>query len=294
MNYLKIAIAFICVSASTLAPMSIGTAAAQAVKAISKKAISTASHNVRPYGLAVPKNQVTLQSATDGHIAEIRFKEGDFVKQGDIVVALDHRPAAARLKIAKLESEKTGVLDDATAGLAVAQSNFDRMKSLFKQKAAAKQEYLEAGLRLDRAKAAVKIEREQIAANEAKFELAAAELEKYLLRAPFSGQIVQLQTEVGASVSQSNKLIQIVSLDSYRVDLFLPVSTASSLIVGQPTEVVVESPYEQVVSATVLFKSPIIEAATGTTRVSLEIDNRELKLPAGVTISLAKQAKNEG
>ena len=70
--------------------------------------------------------------------------------------------------------------------------------------------------------------------------------------------------------------------------MFMPVVQANELTVGETIDVQVNAPFEQMVSAKVVFRSPMIEAATGTTRVTLEIDNRELKLPAGVTISIVE------
>ncbi len=251
--------------------------------------ITLTNHTTRAintYGLAVPKDQVSLRAAVDGHVAQIFFEEGQTVKQGDVVIELECQPARARLKIAQLESANTGVLQNANAVLAVAESNFKRISALHRQQASSELEFNEARLRLDTATAAVKIEQERLATNQARAELAAAELEQFLLRAPFDGQIVQVQTSAGESVSQTNDLIQIVSLDKYRVDLFLPIDRANELTVGQTIQVRINAPFNRAVPATLLFRSPLIEAATGTTRVTLEIDNRQLKLPAGFTASL--------
>lgn len=243
---------------------------------------------VRAYGLTVPKDQVFMQAAIDGHVRQVFFSEGQFAKAGDVVIELSCEPAKARRKIAKLEAENTGLLAGAMAELEVAQSSFDRLATLRKQKAASEQEYNEAELRLKQANAAVKIERERLAANQARFELADAELEQFMLRAPFDGQVVQVQTGPGSPVSRSANLIQIVSLDTYRVDLFLSVAQANELEVGQTIPVQINAPFERSATARVVFRSPLIEAATGTARVVLEIDNRELKLPAGVTVSLTE------
>ena len=247
---------------------------------------SQVTRTVNTYGLAVPKDQVSLRAAVDGHVAQIFFEEGQTVKQGDVVVELECQPARARLKIAQLEAANTGVLQNANAALAVAAANFKRFSALHQQHASSELEFNEARLRLDTATAALKIEQERLATNQARAELAAAELEQFLLRAPFDGQIVQVQTSVGESVSLTNNLIQIVSLDTYQIDLFLPIAQANKLTVGQTIPLQINAPLNQSVPATLLFRSPLIEAATGTTRVTLEIDNRQLKLPAGFTASL--------
>ena len=250
---------------------------------------TTLSKRLPTYGLAIPKDQVTLRSAVNGHVQAIYCQEGQVVKQGEILVELDCGPARARQKIAKLEAESEGPLQNAKAELEYAQAHFQRMALLFKQKASSEREYHEAQLRLQNAEATLRIEEERMAANQARYELAAAELEQFFLRAPFDGMIVQIQTGTGASVSSSNDLVRLVSLDYYRVELFLPVVQANELEVDQMIPVQINGPMEQTLEARVVYCSPLIEAATGTTRVVLEIDNRELQLPAGLTVSLVAE-----
>jgi RND family efflux transporter MFP subunit len=246
------------------------------------------------YGLAVPKDQVFMQAAIDGHVQQIFFTEGQLVKKGDVVIELACEPAKARCKIAQLEAENKGSLAAATAELEVAQSSFDRLAILRRQQATTEQEISEAELRLKRAQAAVNVEGERLTANQARFELAKAELEQFRLRAPFDGQVVQVVTGPGSAVSRSSNLIQIVSLDTYRVDIFLPVDQANELHPGQTIPIQINTPYELSMAAQVVFRSPLIEAATGTTRIVLEIDNRNLKLPAGVTVSLSDSRGRDG
>ncbi len=101
---------------------------------------------------------------------------------------------------------------------AVAAAGLDRMSKLFKQNAASEQEYNEAELRLDRANAALKIEQEKLAANQARFELAEAELEQFLLRAPFDGQI---------GFMKRNELLALYRHTSLKISLDRPCSSDS-------------------------------------------------------------------
>ncbi len=246
------------------------------------------SRSIRTYGLAVPAQQVQLRSAIDGHVRELFASEGTSVKKGDVVVQLECRPAQASLKIAQLEANATGLLENAAAELETARSNFRRLESLHRQDVASSQEFSEAKLRFKRAEARLKIEQERLEASQAKLELAKAELDRFYLRAPFDGQVVQVQVTRGASVSKTKDLIQIVSLSKYRVDLYLPVEQANKLVAYTDVAVQITAPFKQEINAKIVFLSPLIEAATGTTRVTLEIDNVERKLPSGFTVSLTK------
>ena len=244
---------------------------------------------IRPYGLAVPKQQVTLRAAVDGRVFELHCEEGDFVKKGDLLVALECRPAQVKHKIAKLAAEGTGTLKSAEAELEFARSNFTRLSKLHRDMASSAREWNQAKLRLKSAEANLKIEQERMVTNRARLELAEAELSEFFLKAPFDGQVVHVQTNPGAPVSETADLIKLVSLDFYRVELFLPVDTAYRLKPGGKVAIQTDAPVKRRIEASVVFCSPLIEAATGTTRVLLEIDNRQLNLPAGFAVSLAPQ-----
>lgn len=247
-------------------------------------------NTIRAFGLAVPKHQVYLRAGIDGHVDKIDCEEGQFVKQGDVIIEMDCRVARAGMKVAKLESEGRGLLETANAELAAAKINYEQHQKLRRQNATSKQEFNDASLRLERARAAVRIEQERLSVNQARYELAQSELSEYFITAPFDGQVVEIQTSPGAAVTKANDLVQIVSLDFYRVELYLPVHRTRNLKMGQTVSTMAGGPYQQELNAVVAFVSPMIEAATGTTRVVLEIDNRELKLPAGFTVSIMSPA----
>ena len=69
------------------------------------------------------------------------------------------------------------MLENAKSELEFAKSNFTRISSLFQDNASHVREYHQAKLRFENAQAAVKIQMEERAANQARYELAKAELE---------------------------------------------------------------------------------------------------------------------
>ena len=143
---------------------------------------TTQTRVIRSYGLAVPTDQVYLRSSVDGRVEKVHFTEGQFLNKGDVVVELECQAAQARKKIAKLEAKATGQLQQAQAELSAALASHQRYEALMKQNASSDQELNDANLRLQQAKAALQIEQERSAVSQARFELAEAELEQYILR----------------------------------------------------------------------------------------------------------------
>jgi multidrug efflux system membrane fusion protein len=81
-----------------------------------------------PVGHVMPYTTVTLHSQIGGMISGIHFKEGQEVKQGDLLITIDPRPSQAALDQAQAALQRD------TAQLEYAKINYDREQKLFDQK----------------------------------------------------------------------------------------------------------------------------------------------------------------
>lgn len=243
--------------------------------------------NISSYGLAMPKDNVMLRSNIDSHVKTVLVHEGQWVRKGDVLVELNCETALAKLQIARLAFAEEGARLNAMAELDFANSNFEKSSSLFMQKAVNAKELEEAELRLRSAAASLKMIDESHSANEAKLKLAQAELEDHVIRAPFDGQVAELKVGVGSAVTPNTDLIQVISSDNLRVNLYLPVQVAGKLEQSGACQLKIEEPFRDLfLDAQIVFRSPIIEATTGAQRVTFEIDNRKHRLPAGFSVTL--------
>jgi multidrug efflux system membrane fusion protein len=81
-----------------------------------------------PVGHVLPCSTVTIHSQIGGTISEVHFKEGQEVKQGDLLFTIDPRPSQAALDAARAALQRD------EAQLTYAKVNFEREKKLFEQK----------------------------------------------------------------------------------------------------------------------------------------------------------------
>ena len=153
---------------------------------------------------AEPVQEVDLLPQVDGYIEEVRFKEGDLIKAGDILYVLDGERYQA------IVNQRKADLAAAEAELRRADRYYDRM-----QKADAR------GItQLERDNAEAAADSAEAAVMQAKANLIVAEydLNKTKVIAPISGQIGKTSAHVGDYVSPSKgALARIVQIDPMRI-----------------------------------------------------------------------------
>ncbi|MDX9974265.1 MAG: biotin/lipoyl-binding protein, partial [FCB group bacterium] len=103
-----------------------------------------------------------IQSKATGHVTAVNVREGDRVKQGQVLVELDPREAAAQLQRAQSALREAQAMrrevdtaveaavqakNAAAAGGALAQATYERYKRLTDQNAVSRQAYDEANAR---------------------------------------------------------------------------------------------------------------------------------------------------
>jgi len=143
---------------------------------------------------------VSIKSQVDGIIAEVRFHEGDDVKAGDLLVALDRRPFENSLRVARAD------LVNARAEAAKADADLERYKRLDQQEAISKEQFQQLLTKDDTTHAAVQAK--EAAVSNAELSLSYAEI-----RAPIAGRTGQLLLHEGSLVKANDNSFPIVTIN---------------------------------------------------------------------------------
>jgi hypothetical protein len=94
------------------------------------------------------------------------------------------------------------------------------------------------------------------------------------IRAPFAGLIVTRYIKLAQHVSTNTPLFRISDFTPLLCPIQVPEKDLATLGIGQPAHLRVEAFPDEQFSAEVLRVSPTVDAATGTIKVTLEVDGR--------------------
>jgi multidrug efflux system membrane fusion protein len=162
-------------------------------------------------GTVTAFNTVTIRSRVDGQLISIAFKEGQFVREGDLLAQIDPRPFQVQL------AQALGQLAKDQAQRRDAEVNLERFKLLFKEGVIPQQQ-------LDTQAALVGQFDGAIASDQSQIDNAKLQLTYSRITAPISGRIGLRLVDVGNIVhaSDTNGLLVITQLQPISVIFSLP------------------------------------------------------------------------
>ena len=141
-----------------------------------------------------PLEFVELRSRVSGYLEKILFKEGQIVKEGDLLFIIDPRPYEAALAAAKAS------VKEVEARLLLAKTNLERAKGLFASNAISKEIY-------DTRHAEVLGAEANLLNAQARLTEAELNLEYTHIRAPIAGKVSQRMVDPGNLITADSTLL---------------------------------------------------------------------------------------
>ncbi|RMH19595.1 MAG: efflux RND transporter periplasmic adaptor subunit, partial [Acidobacteria bacterium] len=195
-------------------------------------------------GTLEAEHDIDLVARVVGPVVELAAEEGMRVAKGQLLARIDASEVRAQLAVAQVRLEET-------------KADFERMQALFDNELVARDE-------LDAARAAYEsalgdVERTRIQLNYTE------------ITAPFGGLIARRYVRRGQFVSTGTQLFRLSDFDPLLCPIQVPERELGRLRIGQPAEIEVEAWPGHRFGARVLRISPVVDADSGTIRVTLQV-----------------------
>lgn len=213
--------------------------------------------DVSAVGSLVSNESVVLRPEVSGRIEAIRFRDGEPVRRGEVLVELDAAVQRAELQQAR-------------ANLTLAEADFSRTQDLFGRKFVSRSS-------LDDARAKLEVARAGVA-------LAQARLARMQIRAPFDGVVGIRSVSPGDFVKDGDVLINLEDIATLKLDFRLPELYLDRVRPGQTLELSSDVLPGERFAATVEAIDPLVDAEGRAVRLRASLPNPDMRLRPGVFV----------
>lgn len=229
------------------------------------------------------RQTIEIRSSVEAVIESVKVERGSVVSKGQVLVTLQAGPERAALALAEERAQNVGDIKLAEAKLDIAAKKLKRAEELFQQKfvSANARDEAQADFRLASEELLRARENQRLAALEAR--RAKEVLEMRTIRSPVTGVVVEVMRRPGefGAITFKDPIMKLAEIDPLYVQAILPASMYGKVARGQKAivtpEPAVGGRYETAVSVV----DPVIDAASGTIGVRMELRNRKGRIPAG-------------
>jgi membrane fusion protein (multidrug efflux system) len=196
-------------------------------------------------GSTVPNEEVAISAEVPGKVERIQFKEGQFVKKGQVLVQLDDE---------ELQAERQRLVVQRSLNEKIA----ERLKALYEKEGVSLQDYEVAAAEVEK--------------TEADIALLDAQLEKRSIRAPFSGQLGLRMVSEGSYLSPGTPIVQLVSTNPIKLEFDVPEKYSQAVEIGSRVDFRMDGS-DRNFHATVVAREPNVDPDTRTLRFKATAPN---------------------
>lgn len=213
-------------------------------------------------------NQAAVKSRVAGEVVDVLVREGEAVKEGQVVVKMDTREYQARYE------QANGALLAARGQLEIATKARDNNKALLGRGFISQNAF-------DNTASQFSIARANVESAQAALDLTRKTLGDTVIRAPITGVVSSRTVQPGERVPVDSRLLDVVDLRKMEMETGVPAGDIVSVSPGQEVLTRIEGVSAPVVGKVVRI-NPSTQAGSRSVLIYVQIENPDARLKAGM------------
>lgn len=235
--------------------------------------------------LIEPRRLIELRAPLEGLIDRIGVDRGDTVKRGQELVVLDLSVDQASAAIARQRSTMEGAIRSGESRLEFSTGKLSRVQNLQANNFISAQAREEAATEQRLAQAELRDAQDNRKLAELELARQMQIIRLKTIRSPVDGVVVERLLHPGefAEAGVGRKpILKLAEIDVLHVEVLLPVEAYGQVKAGMEVAVLPEIPAGARYTAKVRVIDRLVDAASGTFGVRLELANPQRRMPAGI------------
>jgi HlyD family secretion protein len=234
-------------------------------------------------GNLIGEATVSVAPRAAGRLQEVYVRLGDRVSRGQRIARIEDFELQEQIKQQEAAQEvSSATIRQREADLALAQTNAERSRSLFERQLLPKQTLDDNEARLQSAQAQLDLARAQATQSKARLDELKINMTNTVITAPVTGFISRRLVDPGASVGQNAPVVEVVDISRVRLVANVVERDLKQLQTGDPTRVQVDAYPGETFTGRIARVSPILDPATRTAPIEVEIPNGDYRLKPGM------------
>ncbi|MBM3780632.1 MAG: efflux RND transporter periplasmic adaptor subunit [Acidobacteria bacterium] len=234
-------------------------------------------------GNLIGEQTVDVVPRTGGRLVSVNVKLGDAVRRGQLLAKIEDFEIIEQVKQAQASMEVAkATIRQREADLKVAELNFDRSKNLYGRQLLAKQALDDAESRYLAAQAQLDLARAQSSQTAARLDELQINLGNTRITSPVEGFVGRRNADPGAWVSQNAPVVSVVEIARLRLQAAVVEKDLRFVGIGDPAVVEVDAYPGDKFNGRVARVSPVLDPATRTATMEVEIPNTGNRLRPGM------------
>ncbi|MDH3766983.1 MAG: efflux RND transporter periplasmic adaptor subunit [Gammaproteobacteria bacterium] len=228
---------------------------------------------------------VDVGSPEHGIVKAIEVDRSDTVSKNDILVKLEAGEQTAAVRKARARANMQADIKAREAALGFAERKQQRMRDLYASEAISSHQRDEVETELKMAQMQLRQAKDSRDLARIELERAQGDLARRTIRSPISGIIVERFVAPGEYVNEK-PLLRVAQMHPLRIEAIAPATMFGKIAPGMRAKVTAETHDGNGYVAEVAVVDRLIDAASGTFGIRLELPNSDYTIPSGLNCRL--------